>query len=279
VVVSVEGAPFAESALLGASAFLALDRPDRLEVRASMQPAAAARLESRLGPGKSLCMVLGGGATLEGTVDRVAWSSSRREGRCVSVVAYSSYHELRRRHGTQVHYQVTDAELAARLAAYLGLVPVVDGTVPIHPRVVVEGDPLAFLRGRARACGFHLAVTSGKLYFTKDIPRSEEFIALAAGREILDVEVLEQGGVLARAAGPVRRGGRLEVPGSPRWRPLAGFKLEGLASGMDGRYLVMRALHRVGARGYVTAVEFLEEGLDVSGWMDATGGTKSDLER
>jgi hypothetical protein len=268
VEILVEGRPLGGAAILGAGAFLALDRPDRLEIRSAIQPAAAACIEPHIVPGRTLCMVLGGCAVLEGTVDRVAWGTSAREGRCLSAVAYSSYHGLRLRHGTRTYHQVTDSELAERVAAFLGLVSVVDRTESVHPRVLVEGDPLAFLRSRAKACGFHLAVTAGRLYFTRTIPEAEELISPAAGAEILEVDVLD------RAEGPGRRGGRLKVTGDPRWRPLAGFELKGLAPAMDGRYRVLRALHRVHSGGYETVVEFLEDGLDLTSWMDGSDGRK-----
>jgi hypothetical protein len=133
-----------------------------------------------------------------GIIDRARESVDAESGRAFSIVAHSAFHRLRTRlrERGERFYQVTDSEAAERIAFDLGLAPVVEPTPHVHRALEVRGDPLRFLRERAREHGFQLAVSDGRLYFSKALPSTGEPFSVEVGDR-----------VVARARGS-RRGAR-----------------------------------------------------------------------
>ena len=233
----------------------AVDRPDRLE---------ASYIAPEADPGGTLApealhagASLGGELLFEGRIDRAGWGQDAARGRRRCVVAYAAYHYLRAARRREMYYQVTDAEIAHRIASELELVPVVEPVSEVHASVERDGDPLLFLRRRARRSGRHFGVSGGRLYFTQALPDAGEPLALDGTRDLLALEVWRRRGA--------ERGGVLETAGDPRWRPLRPFTLDGTGAA-DGRFRAVRCAHRVDASGYRSEVEFLEAGIDVEAW-------------
>jgi hypothetical protein len=59
----------------------------------------------------------------------------------------------------------------------------------------------------------------------------------------------------------------VERIGDPRFRPLVELTLTGLDASADGRYVIVRARHRLDRAGYTTTLEILERGLDYDLWL------------
>jgi hypothetical protein len=256
----VDGVPVAAE-LLGAEVLQAADRPDRLEVALAPGPAGDDDILARRFAAGSIRALLHGVPAFDGRVDRVRWALDARRGRHLVLVAYAHFHSLRAARSRARYDQVTDSDVARRIASELELAAVVDRASRVHAALVRDEDSLVFLRRRARASGFHLAVTAGRLFFTRDVPEEGETASVRAGG-CLDLEVVDPSGGEEQG----RRGGGMELPGDGRWRPLVPFELRGLAPRADGRYRVVRSLHRLDAEGYRTRVEFLEDGLDLEAW-------------
>ncbi len=223
--------------------FQATDRPDRLEARvappAGVEPA-------RLLAGLLVTLRVDARAWFGGVVESVRSGIHADSGSWLTVVAYARYQSLRSA-TTASYYQVTDEELARKLAGELELVPVVDTTHEIHSRVVVRGDPLVVLRASAARSGNHLAVTGGRLYFVRELPILEEVRPPDFGREVLSCEW--------RCSRIGERRGTIETLGSGRWRPLAGFHLRGAPGVEDGPYRVDRVVHSLGLDGFRSELE------------------------
>ena len=221
----------------------ATDRPDRLEARVTPSPGAES---APLLAGLPVTLRVDARARFSGVVESVRSGIHADSGSWLTVVAYTKYQSLRST-TTASYYQVTDGELARKLAGELELVPVVDTTHEIHSRVVVRGDPLVVLRAAAARSGNHLAVTGGRLYFVRDLPILEEVRPPDFRREVLACEW--------RCSRIGERRGTIETLGSGRWRPLAGFHLRGAPGVEDGPYRVDRVVHSLGLDGFRSELE------------------------
>jgi hypothetical protein len=263
----VDGCPLGPIQCISADVYLAVDRPDRLEVRfISSFDGSWGELPPDLRPGKAIHASLAGRAVFEGTSDRVGIDIDDHRGRVAALVAYSEYHRRRFAGPWGPYYQTTDSEVAREVAAALGLIPIVDPTPAVHPIVRIEGDPLAHLRRRAGACGFHLGVCAGRLYFCGHLPEDREELSVDDPAGILSLGIADRG---------VERGGRmgkLTVRGDPRWKPLSRVRLHDMGPFADGVYDVVRVIHRLDGTTFQTTVEFLEGGLGFS----ASGGEEDD---
>jgi len=251
--------------LLELTAHLGADRPDRVEalLRCDATPNAERECVGTPRPGQTIALAIGGTPLSVAAVERVAlrWSPW---GRALTLVAYAEYHGRRRHAASRRYFETTDGEIAADAASRLGLVARVDPTAEVSREVLVEGDPLVDLRRRARERGFHLAVAEGRLHFAADPPPAPTALRVGGRGGILSLEIVDRG---ARG-----RGGSLDLVGDPRLRPLSALELCGLDPRADGRYRVVRAIHRLDVEGYVTRVEILEEGLDLAAWGDGPEG-------
>lgn len=257
----VEGRPLDRLPILTADIFLAVDRPDRLEVSWLRPSDAPCGEDGMPRPGTRVQAFLGSRSLFEGRVERAESRLDPRRGSSYSLVAYADYHEarFRAREETVTLHQVTDSELARTVASSLDLVAVTEPTGRVHEFLHLRGDPLVQLRTHARACALELAVTGGRLHFQSRVPESG-WIVIEDPRHLLELRVTDRG----KAAGG--RGGTLEVPGDPRWSPLRGLILSGPEPIVRGYYRVVRALHRLDGTGYRTQLEFLEGPLDYEAW-------------
>lgn len=244
--------------LLRGRIFLAADRPDRLEVtRLDDGSGAPFPLE----PGDHVTASIRGTKVFTGEIDRVGHGLDPHAGRTSTIVAYAEFHRLRES-GRQHWYQVTDSEAAERVAASLGLSVLAEPTPRVHARLEVQGDSLAFLRGRARACGYQLAVRSGRLYFARELPALGEEMSPRIGHDVVSFSLEERGGPVGTL-----RGGRLCAIGDPRWAPLGEVEMKSLDARSTLRYRSLRVLHCLDRRGYRTRVELAEAGSDYAQWL------------
>ncbi len=261
---------------------LAADRPDRLEVEFPFVPGTAFD-DAR--PGQAIRVEVADGCLFDGVIDARALdigpaAGGRGKGGATgSFVAYSRF-ERRRRASTEreVYYQSTDAEIAQRIADGLGLRAEVEPSSVVHERLVREGDPLLFLRARARALGFELAVTDDTLWFSTALrspdsmggERSSSEVARRLTRDdpILDLS-FEEVDLSSDGSSSERvqlRGGEIRLIGDSSWRPLDIFELVGFGPA-DGAYRIVRTTHTRSAdaedgAGSGTTLYFLSEGVD-----------------
>lgn len=253
----VDGAPLHGAALLGAELFLALDRPDRLEVRLKLER--GAERHAALRPGAAVTARLEALDVFTGAIERTETAMDPVRGACRSLVAYAGFESRRRLSPRDRYVSLTDAEIAARIAGELGLAPCVERTTEVHAELERHEDPLVFLRGRARRIGFQLGVTSGRLCFARSLPARGEIHRLERG--LLVSRLVE-----LRLGDRPTRGGAVEVAGDARLRPLVRLEVAGEAG-----LIAVRTLHRLDADGYRSRVEFLETGADLALWREAPG--------
>ncbi len=260
------------SPLLRVDLFQAADRPDRFEATflddleagpgAAGEGAGAARWRA----GAHVTAAVAGERVFAGTIARVASAFNAARGRTLTLVAYADYHRLRGLVPPERWRQATDSEAAEWVASALELVAAVERTDRVHAFLDFEGDPLQFLRRRARACGFQLAVTAGRLYFARSLPSLGDPLLLAAGRDLIGIETAETS---------TGRGGFLDARGDPRWRPLVSFEVKGLDGRAGRRYRSVRTFHTLDRDGYRTRVEFVEGDLDYALLRGGQGGGES----
>jgi hypothetical protein len=248
----------------------AVDRPDRLEFALPSDSASFGEQSAWLTRGAFVTLVLGdagaegqrrieGSGVFEGRVDAVTLRTDTVLGQHVVVSVVAVYHFLRVP-SKRVYHQVTDADIAERVACELELVPVVDASSRLYDRVTRRGDPLRFLRQRARGAKRHLAVTNGRLYFTKTLPASSRDELRAKTPELVSFEWKERG-----SAG--RRGGECVVRGARQWQPLAVLTLADFGRPVDGSYVLLRSRQRIDPEGSTTTAWFLDEGLSYTDWL------------
>jgi hypothetical protein len=247
---SIDGGDLAGSSVRSLDLFQAIDRPDRLEARL-LPP--SERIAGEALAGRPVTLRIEARTRFAGLVETVSSGFHEDIGGWLTVVAYARYQSLRSAAAPSLYYQVTDSELARRIAGELELVPVVDSTEAIRPRVEVRGDRLAVLRAAAARTGYHLAVTGGRLYFVRDLPTLEEVRPPDLRREALSCRW--------RCSRSGERRGTIEALGSGRWRPLVGFRLRGAPGVEDGHYRVDRVVHSLGLEGFRTELEVTERSL------------------
>ncbi|MBN1443536.1 MAG: hypothetical protein JXA90_12570 [Planctomycetes bacterium] len=253
-----------DQSICRADLFEAVDRPDRLELEIiGAGGSAAERSCAGLRPGSTADLFSGDRLLFAGRVERCGLRLGSGGWRA-RAVAWSSYESLRGRSAQETYFELTDSEIAERIAADLDLRAHVEPTREVHRRLERRGDPLRFLRRRARSIGYELAVAGGTLYFCREVPAVERAplrIDPAGGWLALDVE--ERG-----AAG---RGGALEMSAAFCLRPLLPLDLAGFGPAWDGRYRVVRARHHAGTPGARSRIEFLEQGTDFARWSGEAG--------
>ena len=224
--------------------FQALDRPDRIEMRlVSTQ----ANLASDAELGGRVTLDRNGSPRFRGVVESVTGGFDARRGAWLNIVAYAGYHRRRQLPPVR-YYQLTDSELAQRLAVALQLVPIVDPTTTVRRCVEVSGDPLSALRQVAAVCAFELAVTDSKLFFVRSLPRTSHVAVVDFRTEVASLEWTCRRDDLVR--------GNLRFVGERDWRPLSHFRLHGLPRRDDRIWRVERVMHFLDREGYRTHLEF-----------------------
>ena len=249
LIIHVGGEALGGIDLAGVDVFQAADRPDRFEAAIVERCGAVNPLEGVLRPGISLRATLGGEALFDGEVARGARSMDPVRGAVFTVTGYASYQRLRSTCPEERYWQAADGEIAERIGSGLELTSVVERGDRIHAAIARRGDPLRFLRSLAREVGFELAVSGGRLYFLREIPGTGE-----------PLRIDESAGVVSWEETGTVQGGRAVLAGDPRLRPLTAIGAT-LAGPAPRRYRIVRAIHRMGPRGYTTGIEFLERGL------------------
>ena len=140
-------------------------------------------------------------------------------GAIVIVRGYDQSHRLSSGRQTKSFVQVTDSDIATRIARELGLKVVADSTTEVHDYVLQENQTnLEFLEGRARRVGFRVLVEGNTLQF-KRIPE-----------EGTEVPVLEWGSNLSQFNARLttsKQASEIEVRG---WDPQAKRGIVGTAN-------------------------------------------------
>ncbi|HVR74299.1 MAG TPA: hypothetical protein VMT52_08205 [Planctomycetota bacterium] len=270
---SVARIPLDGADALEAWVFQASDRPDRLEVSLAVDEDRAPPFAADPARGVPVSASILGFSVFDGRLERVVHSLDPARGTVLRLIACAHYHFLRPSWPGGLLPHTTDAEAAARIAIFLDLVPVVSRLDDVHAALDASGDPLVFLRRRARAVGFDLAVTAGRLYFKRELPPVDGVVRLDRTSGVVALDLAE---TLLGTDGAGRRTAEVEVHGDPRLRPLVRVELRGLGVRADGWYRVKRAVHSLGVTGPWTKAWLVEErtALPRSRWraMETLGG-------
>lgn len=237
----------------------AVDRPDRLEFAVLVDGASFGASPRCLRRGVFVAASFAEGRGFEGRVDSVSLRTDLQFGRHIVVSALTPYHFLRVP-STLVYRQVTDADVAERVARELELVPVVEASSRLHQQLRREGDPLCFLRRRAWAAKRHLAVTAGRLYLTRELPAGEPTELRAHAAELVSFECMARGA-------EAHVGGEFVVRGARSADPLAVLTLVDFGSAVDGPYRLVRSRQRIDPEGCTTTGWFLQRGLSYTDWL------------
>lgn len=139
--------------------------------------------------GRSLTVEMGTGNTLrrvfEGEIVGLELEPTAVGTLTLVVRAYDRSHRLHRGRRTQSYQQVTDSDLATRIAREAGLDPDVESTSEVYSYILQDNrTPYEFLRERAERIGFAFWVSEGKLHFRRPAARPPEPIPLEWGRTL-----------------------------------------------------------------------------------------------
>lgn len=94
----------------------------------------------------------------------------RPDGPLVTVRGYDGSHRLHRERKSRTFRNVSDSDIASRVARDYGLTPRVDSTPEVHEHVFQDNlSDWEFLHQRANRVGFELFVDDGKLTFRKPV--------------------------------------------------------------------------------------------------------------
>ena len=101
------------------------------------------------------------------------------------VKAYDRSHRLHRGQKTRVFVQMTDSDIARKIAQEADLRPDVEATSEVHAYLIQDNlTDYEFLRQRAERIGFSFWVEKGILHFRKAARREEEPVRLEWGRTL-----------------------------------------------------------------------------------------------
>lgn len=140
---------------------------------------------------------------ITGEITAVEASFKPGTGATLTVYGYDQSHRLNRGRQTRSFIQVTDSDIATRIARELGLKTQIDATAEVYKYILQDNQTnLEFLQSRAQRIGFRLFVEAGKLHFQRipqtggDVPVLEwgvnlsEFNArLTTSRQVSEIEV------------------------------------------------------------------------------------------
>lgn len=103
----------------------------------------------------------------------------------LSVRAYDLSHRLHRGVHTKAYANMSDSDIASRIAQSVGLRADVDPSSPAHEHVYQDGQShMAFLRERARRIGYEFCVRDRTLYFKRAGSLSQDRVGLEWGVQL-----------------------------------------------------------------------------------------------
>ncbi|MBL7208496.1 MAG: VgrG-related protein [Dehalococcoidia bacterium] len=124
---------------------------------------------------------------ITGEVTSCETSFKHGAGATMAVRGYDQSHRLNRGRQTRSFVQVTDSDIATRIARDLGLKVEAESTSEVHEYVLQDNQTnLEFLEGRARRIGFRLFVEGGTLYFQRIPEDSAQAPTLEWGVNLLE---------------------------------------------------------------------------------------------
>ncbi len=139
--------------------------------------------------GKELKVEMGSGRKLktvfEGEVVGLELEPTLRGSMVLVVKSFDKSHRLHRGRKTRSFVQVTDSDIARKIAQEVGLRPDVESTSEVYDYVIQDNRTnYQFLRDRAERIGFSMWVEKGKLHFKKASAQEEQPITLEWGKEL-----------------------------------------------------------------------------------------------
>ncbi len=139
--------------------------------------------------GKEIRVEMGTGRKLkpvfEGEVVGLELEPTARGSMVLVVRAYDKSHRLHRGRKTRTFVQITDSDIARKIAQEVGLRPDVESTSEVYDYVIQDNlTNYQFLRDRAERIGFSMWVSDGKLHFKKASAQQDEPIVLEWGKTL-----------------------------------------------------------------------------------------------
>lgn len=149
--------------------------------------------------GKALRVEMGTGNNLETIFDGeiVALELQPTAAGAVTLVvrAYDRSHRLHRGRQTATFVQMTDSDIATRIAREAGLDPDVESTSEVYEYILQDNRThYEFLRDRAERIGFAFWVDEGKLHFRRPSASPPAPIVLEWGRDLLRFHPVQSAG-------------------------------------------------------------------------------------
>ena len=103
----------------------------------------------------------------------------------LTVRGYDRSHRLHRGAQAKAYLNMSDSDIASKIASDHGLTPDVDSSSPVHDHVYLDGQThMEFLRDRARRIGYEAYVREKTLCFKKAETRSGSAVKLEFGKEL-----------------------------------------------------------------------------------------------
>lgn len=104
------------------------------------------------------------------------------------VRGYDKLHRLFRKKQTKTYLQVTDSQLAQKIAQDCNLKCIVDNSNPQYEYVIQDNQTnMEFLQERARRVGYYVYARDGQLYFVKQ-PKTTNKVELVWGDNLIDFQ-------------------------------------------------------------------------------------------
>lgn len=152
---------------------------DEMEIVDSNDFDIGREIRVEMGAGKKLKPVF------DGEVVGLEMEPSYHGAMVLVVKAYDKSHRLHRGRKTRSFVQITDSDIAKKIAQEVGLRPDVESTSEVYDYVIQDNRTnYHFLRERAERIGFSVWVGDGKLHFRKAAADQGQAIALEWGKTL-----------------------------------------------------------------------------------------------
>jgi hypothetical protein len=211
--------------------------------------------------GEEVILWVGAEERFHGRVERIE-TSFGPGGRSAGFLARSEWLERAERLPLEEEYrEVTEAEVAARIADALGLEGRIEEAGQVRELLIRRGDPIEFLCRLAGATGRFVAVAAGCLHFASKLPAAR-LHEIGPEHRLVSFQAISSADGLS---------GSITIDGDPGIRPLDRFLLpDALGADLPGRpqlsgtpsgaLRATRVRLVIGGGGIVTEVTFASEG-------------------
>lgn len=186
----VDDAPLGAANLLTVRVVQQLSLPTQCELTLAPLPTGPDPGDT-LALGARLAVTVGtqGDALFDGRITALEYRYGPDAGRLVHVRAYDALHDLRRRRTIRAHVQVTARDVAAELAAAVGLSVSADAAGPLYPYLIQHGQSdFDFLLALLERAGLFATVRAQTLALLT-LAGTDDEVALTLGDTLLEARL------------------------------------------------------------------------------------------